>query len=52
MFTPEQSVRLEIVRLLLEANTPPERVEDFAIRLSVWILTNVRSLPCGTDDKA
>lgn len=52
MLTPEQSVKLELVRLLLGAGTPPERVEDFAIRLSGWILTNGQLLPCNTGDKA
>jgi hypothetical protein len=50
--TPEQSIKLELLRLLIEANIPPFKIVDYAIPLLKWILENDQTLPCNIDDKA
>jgi hypothetical protein len=49
--TPEQEVKLVIVRTLIDNGVPIEKVKDFATILSEWIFGHNQSLPCSTDDK-
>lgn len=51
MFDPEQHLRLELVRLVINIGTPLEKAIEVVTPLSEWILWTVHSQPYNTDDK-
>jgi len=52
MLTPEQTLRFEIVKLLVQSGVAHEQVEDAATRLVEWILMGSQLQLCSTGDKA
>ena len=52
MLNPEQTLKFDLVRLLISAEVPTEKVQDMASPLLEWILGYSQSPPCNTDDKA
>lgn len=50
--TPEQQLRLELIRLLLSCQKPMplESIQDKASRFAKWILAGDPKPPCSTDD--
>ena len=50
MLDPEQTLRLELLKLLAALDTPVERLIDSAKPLAEWILGNSQPSPCSTGD--
>jgi hypothetical protein len=51
MLTPEQTLRLDILRLLISSGVSADDILKQAIPLLEWTLGSHHLQPCSTDDK-
>lgn len=52
MLDKEQTLKLELVRIIAITGIPPEEIKDSVIPFFEWILGSHHSRPCSTGDKA